>query len=780
MKVDYNYKLVDLFPYKIKNRENFYNRDHPVNLRPDSSKYREYWTDQWKKVIEGWWVNDEGTWVYMFPKLYFYINTAKIYDADSDNKTARKLISPRLRDNEWIIFTYLMCTLGFSGFEKDPEYTCHETVGKIEKGEYIDKFELDRLPDNVYIDKANGVYKKYVRAWDYLRIHYLITNPAKEPLGLPLYDNHLSNYLIITIRGIGKSLTVFVGDLTHEFLTGGIKYWKHRDKINESSQLFFAGSSDEKKMGKTLRMVKSFYDNMPGSYVEYNTKGEEVFTPSPFYRKLKGSWSLGNTLTHSYKTRDGRDKGSKAMIELNSIHAHDVATGDRYAYILVEEIGLLAIMFQFFMSCRDSLQVSGTQGGRFGGIGTGGDIERIQETKVMYTGPEAYNIYSIPNYWENPAQQIGLFIPIQYQNERYKDKNGNTDLELAHKYEIESLKKEVKLGTSKSVKNKLLNNPFIPSQIFHSAKFSVYPAEEALDRLVEIESEDLWRKKAAVGNLIYDKNTKYGVKFELDYEGNLTPITSYLNFDMEKDDAEGAFVMYEAPPDTIPVGLYKIIYDPVAKDGEGTSLNSLLVYKGMALDDGGGMKNTIVAEWIGRTDKLTDAWELVYKASLFYNAKIFPETNTFGFVDWMRKVKKAGSRLQSVASYVEKEVFQNYKHDPNKVGFVVRGNKGQLTFLLDNMASEWLLEEVEHDPKTGIPTKRTIDTLYSTRLLEEIAHFDPEANLDHISSLRGLMLWLANERKSKTYSIEDAEAITAVKTVVNKFLTYKRKKISIF
>lgn len=1132
------YKIVDLFPYKIKDRSKFLFNNHPKDLHPESQKYKDYWKEQYKRCIEGHWVNDDGTWVYMMPKLYFYINVAIISDVKEDNKSARALISPRLRDNEWIIMTYTFCAQGFSGFEKDTEYTCHETIGRLEKGTEIDEVELKALPENT--KKPDGTYKKFIPAWDYLTRHYLIDNPAKEPLGLPLYDNPIRNILIFTSRGLGKdnkwdtkvykedgqciiddikvgdkiygadgklttvidradyynqmqykvtfedgretycgdghlweiykvggsgnqsyvlplkeirknylgyegkvgdtkrvvgkrdskyfvkmcepvqypekdllidpyflglwlgdgfskspaicsedveikdyakkyftdlglnirsvkktpdtnpefehifgvkrppdhknkltellrhynlinnkhiptdylyasveqrmelvrglmdtdgyidkygqieitqkneqildglklilaslgikyhkslkpitewegkkleipwiyhrltintdkeifkltrkkerlrepqsratyrkrnfnairsiepykvehsvclgvdnatslflcdeyivthnSLIMFTGVFMHEFLTGGIKKWEQAKDIMKSPLLFFAGSSDERKMNKTLRMIKTFYDNMPGTYSSYNYKNEQVFKPSPFYRKLMGSWKLGESLIHSYKSGDGRDLGSKSMIEFNSIHSHDVATGDRYSMIFVEELGLLKISMQFHDSTKDTLVVNGVKVGMFIGLGTGGDVERVQESKIMFTQPDGYDVYPLANFWENPLNKIGLFIPIQYRDERYKDKQGNTLLEIAHKKEYEDLMKKKERGSSRSFKTHLMNNPFIPSQIFQTSKYSVFPSDAAINRLTEIETFDLWKKKATVGSLQYSEQARYGVKFVLDEENKLKPITKYLGFDIEKDDTEGALVIYEQPPDIIPTGLYKVVYDPVSKEGVGSSLNSVIVYKGLSIGDNQGMRNNIVAEWIGRLASLRETWERVYMLSRYYNCKIFPETNTPGFVDYIRRTKMQGQILQPSASYVEKELFKNYKHDQSKVGFDVRGNRGQMTFFLDNAINDWLMEDAETDPTTGNTIRRTIDTIYSTRLLEEIAYFD-ESNFDHISSLRGLMLWLANDRKQSTYKVETEvdttpkkfESFFTIKKTKNKFLTY--------
>lgn len=764
----HEYKVYDLFPYKIKRRSNFVFTNHPVDLRPDTIAYRDYWTEQWRYVIEGRWINDEGTWVFMFPNLYFYINIAKIYDTDPRSKSARMLINPDLRDVEWIFGTYSMCCRGFSGFSEDQEYTCNETIGKIERNEYVDEIEMDKLPINVY--KEDGKFKKYIRAWDYLRVHYLIDNPAKEPLGIPLYDNPLKNAMELTCRSTGKSLFSSIAELIHEFLTGGIRYWDDRSKILESSQLFFAGSSNKKQIEKTLKMMKIFYFNMPGHYTTYDAKGNEIYTPSPFYRFLTGSWVLGNTLKHTYRKKDGRAEGSETMIELYPIVTSDAITGDRYALVFIEEIGLLHFSTQLYAMTRDSLQVDGNNVGRMVMVGTGGDIEKIQDTKTMFTNPKAFDIYDIPNYWENPTNRIGLFLPVIYQNRNYKDENGNTKLELAYEYNIHKLQEKIKNESSKSVKDYLLHNPFIPSQIFHSSRYSIFPSEEATDRLTEIDTNNLFIKKATVGKLVDDKKARYGVRFEPD--NSITPITRYLGFDQGREDIRGAFVMYEAPPEVIPKGLYIVVYDPVAKDGDGTSLHSVLVYKGLALDNSG-MVNTIVGEYIGRRETLTEVWEIVYKIAVYYNANIFAETNTPGFVDWIRKSKKHSSILEPSPFYIEKETYKSFKMNNNRVGGKMTK---ELKFLADNTINEWLLEVVDSgDLENGIAQLRVIDTIYSPRLLEEIAYYEDGKNYDHISALRLLVIWMANRRKARVYNISELNELTPKKKKT-KFLSYRVRR----
>ena len=202
---------VDLFPYKIQNRELFYDRNHPVGISPESFEYEIYWGAKLKNYLEGRWVYDEGTWVFMPPKLDFYANYMKIVDEE------QRVISPRLRDNEWIMSYYGLCSEGFSGFADDEEYTCHDLVGKLEAIErqklqgdkHIDSikpYEQKLLDDAEGIYRPDGSYKKYVNAWVYLTEHYLLTHKQDRPLGIALYENNKSDEMILACRAAAKAL----------------------------------------------------------------------------------------------------------------------------------------------------------------------------------------------------------------------------------------------------------------------------------------------------------------------------------------------------------------------------------------------------------------------------------------------------------------------------------------------------------------------------------------------------------------------------------------------
>lgn len=764
-----NYPLIDLWPYKIKNRELFYDRNHPDKLHPDSKEYKEYWKPRIKKCVIGDWINDNGTWVYMYPVLYWYINIVKISDKASRNyirrTTGGSIIYPRLRDNEWIIFTYDFVTDGFSGFKKDKEITCNQIVGMIQRGEEVDSILMNELTDDCY--KENGELKKFIEPWDYLRTYYTIENPAKEPLGDPIYDNLLSNGLVLTSRSLGKSLISFPGKALHAFTFNGVKTWQEYKYIEENAYNFFIGSPKDDKVEKAITMIKTARRLLPGTYT-YTENGRKKKLYSPFYVRTKGSWTSGESIERSYKEKGGAasdDEGSGSVMEFKSMIKHDIATGDRYYIVFVEEIGLLKFARSFYSSVRDSMRV-GVKSGKMWGVGTGGDIEAVQDVKFMWQNIDNFEIFGIPNYW-NPNSKITkipLFLPVQYQDERYKDENGNTKLEEAHKA---ALIEEAKYyeGGIEEYKKHLMNNPFIPDHIFYTNTISPLPSEEASQRVAFLES-GIWKEKAKIGWVIEDRLSPNGVKFIEDAD-KYKPILDYLNVDPKKmaaDEQKGAVIMYEAPQYPIEKGLYTLIVDTVFKPMEGVSFNCAWIYKGV--DAKGGMQDNIVMEWTGRIvdETLDKTFELFLNMAKLYGAKIYPEVNLDEFMRWITFTKKMGYLLIEEAYLVEKEIFVNYNRR-KRVGFEMRGRKDKMPATCDRWQKEWLLEEViPADIENNQNAVKRINTIYSIRYLNEVASYNEEGNFDNISVARGLMLLRKqNEMKdgirSKTEEDDDENDI---------------------
>jgi len=751
-------KLISLFPYQIKDVNLFYHRNHPKNLHPHSAKFIQYWTDFRNKCIEGLWVNDNGTWVYMMPKLFFYINYVKV----TINKT-RDFLPPRLRDNEWIFFSYIMCYDGFSGFVGDKEFTCHDYIRRIEEcadprredsdKEPLDDIELSLIPESC--KKEDGTYKKYVDPWHYLTRHYLVENKTDKPLGEALYENSIQNGFALTGRGMAKSYNFIVGDFLHEFLFNGIKKASDIKKVNDKL-LFGLGASDGEYLKKSLKNVSVFYDKMPGQYTFSDSTKPKYM--GPFYKKLQGTWKIAEETTHIVKYKNGSSfiESSTVYPSILTVDRSKVGAGDRFRRIYLEEVGFMGNLLEVHSANRDSLKSEGYKVGSAVYLGTGGDLQNIKGPKMIFDNPKTYDIFGIPNYWENPNKKIGLFIPSHYVEGKYKDKNGNTNLKLAHENLLKQRKKNAITMDSVSYDSDISFNPMEPREILRSNSGSILPKKEAQDQLSKLDIFDIFKKRAQIGEFKFDPLEPRGVGWYKDMSNVLRPI---LDFGMDATpgfNKDGAWIIYEQPPTYIPDGLYWIIYDPAKKSGDGESYHSILVYKSFFIGNEKTLYDTIVAEIICRKETLNDNYIEVIKAAKYFNAKIFPEISVAGFVEWCKSNKYWGL-LEEDAYLIEKEINPDGKRSYYRVGFdMSNARKKNWCF---RRLRDWLLETKENDPITGVPSIKTMDWIFSKRILNEITQYEDDGNFDHISSLLGLMILIGKLHGSDVAKIPTEDEI---------------------
>lgn len=757
---------VDLFPYKIKGRENFYDRDHPEKLSPSSLSYKKYWKSNFiKKCINGNWVNDNDTWVYMMPKLFFYINYVTVPDEH------KNIIQPRLMDNEFIIFTYSFCADGFSGFEDDPDITCNELVEIIErKGEdslsFIQKKQLEK---STHLKKADGTYKDYVNAWEYLTEYYLITNKRDFPLGNPIYDNPIRNEIILTARGSHKSYDKFLGETYYEFLFSGVRDYNSLNNI-VNPILIGIGSSESKALSRSVSLISRAYQAMPGQYeFPIKKKGDKAIRNyGPLYKKIRGTWTTstsGSSIQHIVKAKDGTSliEGAMAQIMIMGPNDEKIGAGDRFKLILIEECGFSRNLKKIYSSNRDSLRVGDTIYDKVGKqvmIGTGGIAEFIGDSKDIFENPKGFEVYPIPNYWDKNSKECGLFLSTVYKTESFKDKQGNTLYKQALEETIKTRVFNKATKDRESFGKDIMFNPLYPKELLRPSHKSPLPIVELSDHLHELmsginEGSSIFQKRCAVGTLNYTMN---GVEFRKDNKNLLHPILHWGN-DSDLENKEGAWLLFEQPFDNPPEGLYYILYDPIQQTGEGTSLQSIIVYKHFFNNGDQSMQDAIVASYIGRKTQgnIDLNFEEAIKAAKYYNAKIFSENtaNAFAeyvlrkeFFDFVLPTPMAAVVLANGTGRIIKQAYT----------FGVKPNERMNGWSINKIA-EWLLrpDKVGDD---GIILRRNYQKIYDPRLLSELINFDinDKTNFDAVSALMLLPYILnSNEGVSVDIALDDED-----------------------
>ena len=758
------YVVPDLFPYKMQQRDLFYLRDHPIQLPPESAVYDQYWGDFEKKCIEGHWVEDKGgTWVYMMPKLFYFINYVTIVSA------SRTRIKPYLRDIEWIMYTFWLCCEGFSGFENDDKYTSHYLAKKMLDGT-IDDVEKDKIPPSCFNKKKE--LKEYVDPWTFLTRTYLIDDP-RGPLGRPLYSpskksksnpesglldtlNRLNGF-ILSSRGIGKTLTMFQGIVMHEYTFGGVKFME--DLQNTGRQLIIGlGCGTQTQLERSMNTMKSFYDNQPGKYRYEDTDDPDYM--GAFYKNYQGSFVVGKSFQHIIKGGAGGNQiehfGSTIQSGVLGTGKGDILAGDRQRLIVLEEFGLLGkLLEEVFNSAKDSMKLDKKKVGHLLGGGTGGNLKKIKEPKKVWENPDGYEAFGIPNYWSGkPDKKVGLFISCLYQYRDYDDGQGNINLMSALARFKKDKKKWAGEMDSLAFSSELMQNPLVPRDMLISNARSIYPKREAQHQLSDIEENDLWQKFANTGTLEWSKtDPRKEVKFVKDMDHTNRAITEYSP-DFDKVNKAGRFVMFETPSEFIPDYTYFVCYDPtVPKDDDGTSLNGVVVYKHFNSNKGW-LSDGIAAVWVGRMPTLEENYEQVIKIAKYFNAKIFVETNTGGFIKWCED-RGHFNMLQADSYRLEKELGQGkWKRNYHQVGCQMTGRK---KVYATSKLRDWLMEPRSVDAVTGAPMKRNINLIFSKRILNELINHNPEGNYDLLSCL--LLLMILMDQLNYLEPIEEQENI---------------------
>jgi hypothetical protein len=760
-------KPVRIFPI-LHDISDFIQNVHPV-LHPETSEYLNYWEKVEQKCLEGIWGLDknketgEGGYRYMPNNLYYYINVCKI--VVQKNK-GTDITSPWLRDIEWIFSYGWLVARGFSGYEDDEEVTCHRVVYKIEQGlELTPEEELELnlgseqgLKVRAKLLKADGTYKKYVDALEYLYMTH------EKPLGNCLYENHALNLMVLSARGIGKSFYVADAIVDHEFRFFGKKKFDTEYLVNPSPVEIVIGAGLEPKskdLIKKWQLNNKYIRENIGSY----GSGED-FYPGFFDRSTSGTLEKsGDKLEHKYEYKEGGEwqkGGSLTSIDhvVFTSNNPQAAVGKRPTVIVVEETGLVHNLLAVH-GANETTQIRDTKFGSTIYIGTAGNMEKITEPKLIFENPDSYNCVRYPDVFENRAKGIGLFIPGYMVDNRFKDAQGNTKIEIAFDQEMYNREQKKNSSDSSSLDEYMMSRPLVPSEMFINNAGNYFPVAQLRQRLVKVEIEQLFQHRGVQGHLEYINDTETKVKFVPDTAKVLKPIIE-LNLDSSAD-RRGAITIYEAPVNLTEFryknSLYKVVYDPVKDSDGGPSNASVLVYKGVpgvTLDSG--LKGTIVAEYLGRLDEVSDMHEIAIRLALYYNAPIMPEINIPGFIDYC-KLKKRTWLLANAPEITIKQFVKN-PNLKNKIGVYL---STELKIAAEQLLRQKLIKVV--DVLEDGSTVTFTDTIYSPRVLKELIQYNRNDNFDHASSLLILVLWLNEEesapityeenRKQKVEEIED-------------------------
>lgn len=764
-------KAVNIMPFWLYDISPFIDREYPVYI-PGTPEYDEYWTERLRRCISGHWGldNDErnlGGYRWMPGNLYFYTNYTQILLEKIGEPEVEDF--PILRDIDWLVMYGLTVCDGFSGFSDDDEYSSFNVLYKVENSLRLSNIEKKQLEQyEKFIKNKKGEYKKYVDPREYLyKTH-------KKPLGEPLYHNPCINFMLLSSRAIGKSYLIG-GDISHCLMFNGSRtiydYFE-----NKQSTTVVVGAAVSDKSKELLSKVITAYEYNRSSVGNYKSDGGNV--NGAFWAPTAGSLELGGTLTKRVKLEGGRGyTGNQTKIVHVSFKANKSAgVGYRARRIVVEEVGILD-SFHAVQAENNGSQTRETKVGFSIFIGTGGDIEKIREVRETFNSPEAFTILPYKDIYNNNGKNIGLFIPCYYRKTVYKDKNGNTDFEAAFQDELEE-RERIKQLNPKAYQGHIISFPFWPQEMFMQDSGGTFPTQYLEERLSQLENSDLI-KKFSVGKLTYVDNYQSDCTWEEDLSGKLKP---YLRFsdlvDKNRPDKKGAIVIFEHPSEHkptrfSPTPLYLTIYDPVeAEDDNGTSLCAVVVFKFWDIDRPDKIQFNIVAEWIGRYDRLEANHEIAFKLASYYGCKIFPEVNKADIIRYARMTNRYHWLEEKPTLALEGSVKSRSNYE---VGYkVVPGVKPDW----EVYTNELLMTEIDRNEKIVedsliVNRKYMVNEIPSIMATEQLLNYNRDENFDYVSVLFGVALWV-RQRALKPIKYEAIASSIEETNSMKEFLLKKK------
>lgn len=759
--LDYNgHKPIKLFP-DLYNIKPCINQSHP-EYHPDSSDYAKYWEEQERRCIEGFWFKDIdperphlGGWRYMPPQLYYYINFCVIEEEGELGEKVSQIMHPLLRDVDWMFFYGWFTCRRFSGFKDDENYTSNLIAKKIANGDKLTPKEehvlkaMDSRGAKLDIYKSDGTLKTYIEAREYL----YKTHP--KPLGKPIYENPAENFFVLGSRGWGKSFSTGNGIIGHEYNFSGQTSF---EDPGEAVTIFVGAAISD----KSTELLKKFDMTQERLKKEYGSWGEnDDFIPGYFHLQSSGTLMVNSTSPYrnEFEHKIGGTKmkggtGTKIVHKLFTVENPQAAVGNRCSVMVVEEVGLLDNLLAVH-AANETCMIRKTKFGSAVYIGTGGNMEKIVESKIIFEEPDKYNFLGYKDVWENRTNPIGFFLPAYYVDNQFKDPNGNTDIETAFAQEVYERKIREKANNSLALDGYIMSRPIIPSEMFLSVNANVFPVAKLRERDAEIEIKKLFELRASIGTLHWNKD-----RTDVHWEEDLSPRRlqkpiRLLNLDSYKAGLESSIVIYEHPVENIPApthkkSLYKVTYDPVQDDDGGTSLASILVYKGFTDDWNTGIQNNIVAEYIGRLDKVFDIHEIALKLAYYYNALILVENNIPNFINYC-KLKGFTNKLMTYPKEALSRIGGTYS---KKYEYGVNMTNPAFHIHAEQLGRQWLLENADViEGKTFLNLNR----LHSPRLIRELIAYEnkQKGRFDHTSSFKILMLWISNEKHIAVFKQEN-------------------------
>jgi len=718
----------------------------PEKFHPDNPKYIAQWNRYKKHCIEGLWAYDQYGYRYMPPTLFYYGNFFKIEDQEGKQRVIKK---PSVRDIDWLIhYSYLICC-GFSGFEDDDTYSCD--VALIDKN-ILSLVESSMKEEDkkrwLHLHSTNGKLKTYVKPSLYLK------DLQTSPKGRTLYFNQCSNLMLFGSRGGGKSYSI-AGIISQILSFDGLKEY-NKDALAKSPKANISvGAGIADKSSELLDKVVTNHALLgtDPDFGAWGTPGTPDFIPGPFYVDWVGSIKPNNAQNpyryeYQVETSSGWQtlgSGTK-LVHVNYSEKKATGTqsaaGSRNALVVYTEIGLMGNFRDALLSNEATVSADHERFAVQLADGTSGNIDLVQQTKMVFNDPDTYHFLAFDNIWEQTDHKIGLFLPAYLTNGKFKDSNGNTDIEKALMFFEQRRKDAASKDDIEVLRNEKMNYPLVPSDMWTSSRGSYFPVAELLDREKQLLTNNQYKTIGTPVELIWDSTRQSGVRADLLDKEVAEPYYTFP-YDKSMSKVDGCCVMYHPPEymkGEIPKDFYIYTLDPYVSENidEGGSIGCFQIWLNRKYSSEGYNGNQLVFTYYGKNPSGKDAfYEVIEKAIQLYGncpRMLWYEANRGDSVRGYF-IRKSKTYLLCIRPTREKGSSAK-ERVVTEYGFMVSNKIDKLNMITDT--SEWLLETVTHNGRQ-IRTYESIPDLF---LLNQLVQYTIDGNYDAVSALLGLPLAL--------------------------------------
>lgn len=470
-------------------------------------------------------------------------------------------------------------------------------------------------------------------------------------------DIHKKNLVLTKPRGAGIS-EVFASLSVRDFFFSDS--FEGQKIFNQNA--YFASKEQyimPKHKGSIMEKVNAAIDWLNN----YDIKGDYLYQPSLYnndtgrkagIKKMNGSdyvdVSTGATITIKHIPKDKSDN----------------ARGNRQDKILFEESGTFPDLVKTLGVALPLLERLGVKTGTAFVWGTTGvSDEGLEGLRYLFYNPTANDFLCFDDVYEsvlsekdlvkipydyrklirNDKSGVGLFLPIYDTNLNFTDEHGNPKRVEAYQNTINRRKEKEK---TENLYSFISEYPLKPSEAFKKSGSNFFPSELLGKQLMDLtlhKTKKLPKCYTISNNTIYENITvtevnKSGLQIlehpEKNIDGSIDInkyVIGYDGIDMGNDESE--------------VG------------SEGSKMCAIVFKRYSNMDS-----YLPVAMYFERPNDARSGFEVVYKLSLYYNAKIMIEDTKRGLYAYVRDVKKKPNLF-----FKRPKSILNGKAQKDKIGF---------------------------------------------------------------------------------------------------------------